>query len=169
MNCAEYLDRLLLKYSNSFNIYMPYNIGLKEYPAYGYFFSHNEKYVLTTDANMWTADSYEHIIFLIEDRITERTVEEAKHLISDYMEPDLVRKGAKYPDSNHMSSILTIILISQQAVDEQVHKSIKKYKFDKGYQFHFKGFSYGRIGLISIDNQEIITCKRMKKDRKSVV
>ena len=127
MNCAEYLDRLLLKYSNSFNIYMPYCIGAKEYPAYGYFFSHNEKYVLTTDANMWSADSYEHVLYITEEKITEQTVEEAKLLIRDYMEPYLVRNGEKLPSSNHMSSILTIILISQQTVDSCVHKKIKKY------------------------------------------
>ena len=45
MNTAEYLDRLLVKYSSAFDIYQPYVIHGKEYPAYGYFFSHTEKYV----------------------------------------------------------------------------------------------------------------------------
>ena len=42
MNTATYLDRLLLKYSNTFNIYKPYRIGARQYPAYGYFFSDNQ-------------------------------------------------------------------------------------------------------------------------------
>ena len=118
---------------------------------------------------MWSADSYEHVLNIKEEKITEQTVEEAKLLIRDYMEPYLVRNGEKLPSSNHMSSILTIILISQQTVDSCVHKNIKKYKFDKGYQFHFKGFSYGRIALVTMDNQEVITCKRMKKETKMLL
>ena len=43
MNNAQYLDRLLLPYAGTFNIYMPYKIHDKEYPAYGYFFSSVEK------------------------------------------------------------------------------------------------------------------------------
>lgn len=38
MEMAQYLDRLLLRYSGTFDIYKPYFIDGKEYPAYGYFF-----------------------------------------------------------------------------------------------------------------------------------
>ncbi len=65
MNSADYLNRLLLKYSGTFDIYQPYMIMGREYPAYGYFFSHVEKYVLVRKANMWSADSYEHILLRI--------------------------------------------------------------------------------------------------------
>ncbi len=63
MDSADYLNRLLLKYSGTFDIYQPYTILGKEYPAYGYFFSHVEKYVLVRKANMWSADTYEHVLF----------------------------------------------------------------------------------------------------------
>ena len=33
METAEYLDKLLLRYSGSFDIYQPYLINGKEYPA----------------------------------------------------------------------------------------------------------------------------------------
>lgn len=38
MKTADYLDQLLRKYSGTFDIYQPYVIHGKEYPAYGYFF-----------------------------------------------------------------------------------------------------------------------------------
>lgn len=38
MTTADYLDGLLLCYSGNFDIYQPYRINNKEYPAYGYFF-----------------------------------------------------------------------------------------------------------------------------------
>lgn len=95
MEMAQYLDRLLLRYSGTFDIYKPYFIDGKEYPAYGYFFSHLEKYVLVREANLWASDSYEHILFITADKITEEHVKEAQDVIQNYMEPKLVRKGAR--------------------------------------------------------------------------
>ena len=148
MNTATYLDRLLLKYSNTFNIYKPFRIGARLYPAYGYFFSHNEKYVLVQEANMWSADSYEHIIFRIEDQITPECVKEAESLIKDEMESILVRKGEKLPAKNHMSSLLTVVLLGQQPISKETAKQIGRFKFDKGYQFNMRGYSRGRIGVV---------------------
>ena len=50
METADYLNQLLRKYSGTFDLYQPYVIHGKEYPAYGYFFSHTEKYVLVYDS-----------------------------------------------------------------------------------------------------------------------
>jgi len=116
MNTAEYLDRLLAKYSSAFDIYQPYVIHGKEYPAYGYFFSHTEKYVLVREANMWSSDSYEHILFIETKEVTEALLEEAYEIVRDYMEPVLVRKGEKVPPPNHMYSYLTIAVLAEKTV-----------------------------------------------------
>ena len=105
METFQYLDQLLLKYSNNYDIYKPYCIGELQYPAYGYFFSHNEKYILVQEANMWTMDSFEHVVFMEADIISDETYDEAAKLITEYMEENMVRKGEKYPGKNHMSSI----------------------------------------------------------------
>lgn len=64
LSTSDYLDRLLLRYSGTFDIHKPYTINEQEYDAYGYFHSHVEKYVLVREANMWSSNSYEHILFL---------------------------------------------------------------------------------------------------------
>ena len=79
MNNAQYLDRLLLPYAGTFNIYMPYKIHDKEYPAYGYFFSSVEKYVLVREANMWTSNSHEHVLFMTVDEVTEEVLSDARY------------------------------------------------------------------------------------------
>ena len=81
MKTAEYLDRLLLRYSGSFDIYQPYTINGKEYPAYGYFFSYIEKYILVREINMWSTRSYEHILFMEVEECTEDVVSEASEII----------------------------------------------------------------------------------------
>ena len=85
MTTADYLDGLLLCYSGNFDIYQPYRINNKEYPAYGYFFSVVEKYILVREINMWSTRSYEHILFMEVDTCTEKTIEEASDIIKNYM------------------------------------------------------------------------------------
>lgn len=153
MNTVDYLDRLLAKYSGTFDIYQPYVIHGKEYPAYGYFFSHVEKYVLIREANMWSSDSYEHIIFIEAKELTQELLNEAYTLVRDYMEPVLVRKGEDMPEPNHMYSYLTIAFLSDMPVSKSLQKKVKKFKFEKGYRFGMRGFSQAHIVCASMEDE----------------
>lgn len=157
MNTADYLDKLLVKYSSAFDIYQPYVIHGKEYPAYGYFFSHTEKYVLVREANMWSSDSYEHILFMKTDMVTEELLREAYGIVKDYMEPVLVRKGNDTPEPNHMYSYLTIAILSEKAVSGPMRRAIRKFKFEKGYKFNMRGFSQAHIVCASMEDEAVLT------------
>ena len=151
----KYLDRLLARYSGTFNIYMPYVIGGITFPAYGYFFSHVEKFVLTRNTNMWSSDSYEHILFLPKDRVTVEDVAQMKRILLDYVEPQLVRGGEELPPPNHMYSYMSVILISERTPDKDTIRAVKKLSFDKGYQMNMRGFSQIQICLVSIEEEKI--------------
>ena len=151
----KYLDRLLARYSGTFDIYVPYTIGGVEFPAYGYFFSHVEKFVLTRNTNMWSSDSYEHIFFLPKDMITVEDVAKMKQIMLDYVEPQLVRKGQELPDQNHMYSYMSVILISDKAPDKSVIKAVKRLSFDKGYQMNMRGYSQIQICLVSLEDEKV--------------
>lgn len=166
MNTADYLDRLLLKYSGTFDIYQPYVIQGKEYPAYGYFFSHIEKYVLVREANMWSSDSFEHILFMEVDEITEKILQEAYAIVRDYMEPVLVRKGEELPAENHMYSYLTIAIISKSAASRHIQKLIKKFRFEKGYKFNMRGFSQAHILCATMEDEHVYTNSAARKSSK---
>lgn len=157
MNLADYLDRLLLRYSGTFTITQPYDIQGKTYPAYGYFFSQLEKYVLVREANLWTQNSYEHILFLTADEITSEQIEEADDLIHNYMEPELVLQGRPYPEKEHMYSYLTIAFISEKPLSKEMRRKIKRYSYDKGYQMNIRGFSQARFVAVSMEDRKVCT------------
>lgn len=165
MRTAEYLDSLLLRYSSSFNIYQPYKINGREYPAYGYFFSYVEKYVLVREVNMWSTRSYEHILFLEAEECTEETLQEAENIIQDYMEPVLVRKNQKVPEPNHMYSYLNVVIICNKAVKPEIAKKIKHYHFEKGYRFNLRGYSQGSVMCVSLDDRRYISSYHGKKKK----
>lgn len=157
MNTADYLDQLLRKYSGTFDIYQPYLIHGKEYPAYGYFFSHTEKYILVREANMWSSDSYEHILFLESETVDQHLIDEAYTLVKDYMEPVLVRKGEKFPAQGHMYSYLTISLLAEKPLSGEMHKAIRRFKFEKGYQFNVRGFAQAHIVCATMEDERVYT------------
>lgn len=166
MKNVDYLDRLLLRYAGTFNIYMPYQIHGKEYPAYGYFFSSVEKYVLIREANMWTSNSHEHVLFMTVEEVTGDTIAEVRRLLEDYFEPELVRKGNQYPDKDHMYSYLTIVILSEKAPGPDTKKRIRRFRYEKGYLFNFRGFSQGRVICASMEDEKVVANYQARKLKK---
>ncbi len=166
MNSTDYLDRLLLKYSGTFDIYQPYVILGNEYPAYGYFFSHVEKYLLTRDVNMWSSDSYEHVLFANPEELTESDLGAYRTAITEYIEPKLVRKGEKLPAANHMYSYITIAVITEKPLSKEVQKAVRKFKYEKSYMHNVRGFSQARIAVASVGEERVYTNAMGRKLRK---
>ena len=154
---ADYLDQLLRKYSGTFDIYQPYVIHGKEYPAYGYFFSHVEKYILVREANMWSSDSYEHILFIETQEVDRALIDEAYKVIAEYMEPVLVLKGEEVPAEGHMYSYMTICLLSKRPLTKEMRKAVKRFKYEKGYRFNMRGFSQAHIVCATMDDEKVYT------------
>jgi hypothetical protein len=155
LSADSYLDRLLVRYAGTFDIYTPYNLGGMTFPAYGYFYSHIEKFVLTRGANMWSSDSYEHILFLPVNEVTPDMVATMKRILLDEVEPKLVLKGEEVPPPNHMYSYMSVILISEKKVSKDTVKAVKKLSYDKGYMMNMRGFSQAQICLVSIEDEKV--------------
>lgn len=157
MKTADYLDQLLQKYSGTFDIYQPYFINGREYAAYGYFYSHIEKYILVREANMWSSDSYEHILFIEAAEAGQDLINDAYRLVKEYMEPTLVRKGETVPAKGHMYSYLTISLIIDKPLSSEMQKEIKRFKFEKGYRFNVRGFSQAHLICATMEDEKVYT------------
>lgn len=155
LTADTYLDRLLVRYAGTFDLYTPYQIGGKTFPAYGYFYSHVEKFVLTRNANMWSSDSYEHILFVAMDEVTASDVSEMKRILLEEVELKLVLKGEELPPPNHMYSYMSVILISDKRPSKEAVKAVKKLSYDKGYMMNMRGFSQAQMCLVSIEEEKI--------------
>lgn len=155
LTAENYLDRLLVRYAGTFDLYTPYQIGGRTFPAYGYFYSHVEKFVLTRGANMWSSDSYEHIIFLPMEEVTAADVAQMKQLLLEEVEPKLVLKGEELPPPNHMYSYMSVILISDKKPSKDTIKAVKKLSYDKGYMMNMRGFSQAQMCLVSIEDEKV--------------
>lgn len=166
MNAKEYLDRLLVRYAGTFNIYLPYKIGDRVFDAYGFLDSHVEKYILTRHANLWSQDSYEHSLFLTVEEVNKELLDEMKEILLKQVEPKLVLKGKDLPDPNHMYSYMTIVLICNKIPDKDVIKYLKKQSYDKGYMMNIRGFSQAHFCMISTADEKVYTNRAAAKKKK---
>ena len=176
MDCASYLSRILEKLLPTHDIVRDYSVNGQVLPAYARYEAMNEKYVLSRKATLWKAGEYEHVLFFTVPEkaaaggpsdgaeqtaaspVTPDTVTDlAQQLITGYMEPVLARDNEKYPPKDHMRTFLTAVIVSEESPSEALIRRIRKYRFDKGYQFSFRGFSQGRLVFVDLGAGKVYT------------
>ncbi len=120
---------------------------------------------------MWSADSYEHVLFANPKELTQTHLEEYRQAIEEYIEPALILKGEKLPEPNHMYSYITIAVITEKALSSELKKAVKKFKFEKSYMHSIRGYSQGRIAVASMEDTDVClngAGRTLKKLYKSV-
>ena len=157
MEPASYLNIILAKYARSFNIEKERVICGRQYAAYAFFSSLGEKYVLVKKAKLWSVTAYEHVFFLVTDTCSEALLEEFQKSITEYMEPELVRHGEKYPEKDHMVTYLTFAVLTETSPDEAFLRAARKFRFDKGYLFNMRGHSEARLVVCDLEKQAVLT------------
>lgn len=157
MKAEKYLDRTLAKYCEMYDIHQNYRFAGETFPAYAYFSQQNEKYVLTRKAQLWQVKGYEHILFVITDRMTDKEAAGAKKLMDEHMAPELVCKGEKYPEKDHMVSYLTVVFLSEKTPDAKAQHAIAHFRYDKGYLFSFRGHVEGRLLCVDMEAEDVYT------------
>lgn len=157
MKAERYLDRTLAKYSEMYDISQDFNFAGRTFPAYAYFSQTGEKYVLTKKAQLWQIKGFEHVLFVITDKMTADDVSSAKKLMNEHMAPELVCKGEKYPEKDHMVSYLTVVFISKKTPDAKARHDIAHFRYDKGYLFSFRGHVEGRLLCVDMETENVYT------------
>ena len=61
-----YLQELLRRYQANFDVTENYKFGEILFPAYAFFHSMSEKYVLRKEAQLWAVKTFEHVFFIKE-------------------------------------------------------------------------------------------------------
>ena len=139
MNTSDFLDRLLIRYMNSYDIIIPYTSDIPGCTAYGKFASRSEKYVLTRKANIWTVLGFEHVFFLEVKELAPDLTEEIGSIVTDELEPQLVRSGNKYPPKDHMYTFLTFVVLCGKKPEKNAVASLKKFRLRREYLLGFRG------------------------------
>jgi len=157
MESEQYLKKILGKYRLTFDVEEPYSFCGRNYPAYGYYASSDEKFVLSKNAALWKAKTFEHVLFLVETKCTAQLLVEMRQLMETEMESGMVRRGKKFPEEDHMYSYLTVVIISKCSPDWEAVRAAENFRFVKNYLFTIRGRAEGHVVLVDMEKQLVYT------------
>ena len=170
---TELLDKLLESYAECYDVQKNYPVQDSIYDAYAKFNVTSAKYVLMKKAELWRVNCFEHTFFSVVSPLQIEDLQNFRKQITDYMEPQLVRGGAKYPPPNHMYTFLTGIFISESRISPEVKREIKRFRYFKNYLAAIRGYSEARLLVFDLETGEILgnhAAKEMVKGyRKSCI
>lgn len=157
MTGEDLLETLLESFKASYDVEEACDINGDIYDAYASFNAASAKYVLVKSAELWRAECFEHVFFRIQkNELAKETVESFRRQITDYVEPQLVRHGERWPPKDHMYTYMTMIYICENGVSEEAKKTIRTFHYVKNYKLTIRGYSEARILVFDLKNRRLL-------------
>ena len=178
MTAETILSKLKKMYTATFDLEESSDCAGRQVNLYGHFNVDNSRYVLSKKATLWEANCQEHLFVqavgseaMTDGRLpaveagnaeceeNPEMKQEAKSETETGLnaEPYFVRKGEEYPPKDHMYTYLTVVLITDKKINDDVKRFAKKYKFERTYKWNLRGYMQTRLVLISTADNTVIT------------
>lgn len=151
------LERILLAYTNYYDIERENPEGNGEFAASAQFHSRSEKYVISKKAKLWGLEQNEYVYFFMGDVDAEGIESLIKKAI------DLAMPQIK-PHSEHMYSHVTLIVLADK-LDDAAENVVKKARFQKSFRLSLHGWMEFRIAAVDFSAGKIISNKAGKSVR----
>lgn len=141
------LDKILRSYSTYYDV-EKYDSRKDPLVAKCEFHVHNEKYVLTKKAQLWSSDANEYVYIFKMNSLTKDDFIKCK----DYA----YENGMKLinPKPGHMYSYITTIFICDTC-EKEAERLLKKCKITKNFKFSLHGWMDFHISCINISENKI--------------
>jgi len=157
MDFRTYLDNIENKLKAYFDVYRDHVIKGYKYDLFARYHMRMERYVLMKKAVIYAMESNEYCLIKHFDDLDSRKLKDYTCLLIESID-ELVN-----PDENHMSSIITGVLVCDNKPSDDVIKEIERFKYHKGFAFGFKGWVDIRLILVAINDEYIVTNKKGKE------
>ncbi len=143
------LDKLILAYSHSYNIY--HDIPLPDKCAVlGEYHDRTENFVLSKRAVVYAMETNDYVYFALSEHLNRA---EAEKLVNEVLED-----GQKRIDlhKDHMCSIITIILLCEH-LDKDAKKFLQRFRYYHNFKLGLKGWSEMRIAGLALGDKIIFS------------
>lgn len=161
MNKKEYLNKLEKKYENYFKIYKNKNVLGENIDLFAHYYEEAGRTFITQKDIIDRFEINEYCLVKtfekIDNSIFENFCDYGKKLTKDLVKPH----------SEHRSSVITLVMISDNLLKENTLKLLGKFKYTKYYKFYFHGFSQVKVVLVDLFNNRVYCSKNAKLLRKT--
>lgn len=149
------VNQLLDGYRPYYNITMAEE-GQEPLTAICEFFEHSEKYVLSRQANLWTANCEEFVYLFDVGHLTKEMFEKCRDMAYE----DGMKRANIGP--GHMYTYITPIFICDTC-EKDAATAVKKCRIYKSFRFSLHGWMDFHTAVLEVSNENKITTNRSGK------
>ncbi|MDF2547400.1 MAG: hypothetical protein K0R93_2298 [Anaerosolibacter sp.] len=157
MRAEEYLNLLETRLERYFDIEKNIMCRNMEVDIFARSFIRNERYIASKKLAVYAYENNEYCFVKRYKMISEESLTQftdfLKNAVNDYITPH----------GEHMSSVLSGIMIFEEEPGEEIRKQLKAFKFHKSFAFGFKGWVDIRLISVVLARGEVITNKKGKE------
>ncbi|WP_326907676.1 hypothetical protein [Sedimentibacter sp. MB31-C6] len=157
MILSEYLKNLKQKLQSNFDLTENYVINEMKYDLFAEYHVRSERYVMIKKAVAYAIEVNEFCFIKYYEKLDKNKIE--NFIDSLIKSINLVVK----PNNEHMSSMITGVIVVDEMPKSEITDIIKKFKYHKGFAFGFKGWVDVRVILVSLNEGFVITNKKGKE------
>ncbi|MCT4619519.1 MAG: hypothetical protein N4A62_09045 [Marinisporobacter sp.] len=157
MEYTEYIEKIEKKLKSHFDIEKDYVYKDLQIDLYAKYYIRNEKYMATKKMSIYAFENNEYCFIKYFEDLTEEKfknfIEVLKLAVDDFIQPH----------SEHMSSVITGVLVTNSEEDKKISDIVRKFKLHKSFLFGLKGWVDIRLILVHLDKNVVITNKKGKE------
>ena len=157
MEFSQYLDNLEKKLIGSFDLERDYILEDYRFDLFARYLLRNEKYILLKQAKIYAIENNEYSFIKYFDSMDLSLL--------DKFTASLIKSidSLVQPSEEHMSSIITGVIVLQDNPSPELVNAVKRFKYHKGFAFGFRGWVDIRLLLVTMDQDYIVTNKKGKE------
>ncbi|MCF6459571.1 hypothetical protein [Clostridium sp. Cult3] len=154
MKFTKYLDIIEKRLEKNFDLMRNCSINDYKFDLFAKYNSRTERYILTKKTVIYAMENNEYCLIKFFKNLGE---DDLNTYINNLIKSidTLVN-----PTDEHMSSIITGVIVLQKKPSTYILDAIKKFKYHKGFAFGFKGWADIRLILVAMDDEYIVTNKK---------
>ncbi len=157
MDFKEYAESIERKLQRSFDIARDHSVSGARYDLYAEFRMRNERFILSKKAVIYAFENNEYCLMRY---LPELAVQDAVRFTDDIVAA--VQELIK-PDSEHMSSILTGIIVFGDGSEGDVKEAsaaVRRFRYHRSFSLGFRGWVDIRLLLVSLKEGVVAANKK---------
>lgn len=160
MEYDKYLENIENKLKKNFDIKRDFQHRHMKIDLFAKYLLRNEKYVGSKKINIYAFENHEYCFVKYFSTLDPQRVQEyttyLQAAVNDFVTPH----------EEHMSSVITGVIVADGNCSKEVMDRVKKFKYHKSFAFGFKGWVDIRLVLVLLNQGEVITNKKGKEVQK---
>ncbi|KPU46315.1 hypothetical protein OXPF_00430 [Oxobacter pfennigii] len=154
MDCKEYLNMLSEKYKGYFDVNRDFVLLDYKLDIFAQYKAKSHRYFLNKSLSLDSYENFEYcLVKCFDEGINIKGPDEFTSYLIKAAE-DIVK-----PNSSHMSSCLTGVIVSPKSFAPDVIKKAEKFRYSKDFLFTLKGWCDIRLILADLEGNAVYTNK----------